>query len=655
MGLAFRHLSRQTWALAVAAALLATLAAEGLYRSGVAQRLEFLYSDAWHRLAGERAAPRHTALVMIDDPSLNARPDEPLPFWTPQFATALATLKAAGVRLVAIDFIFSGSPERWLAKLGLRVGEASRDYDRAFREQLNRGGVALAAYRIGDGQSAADFVLPSPDYLLALPNMDMAAGIGLANLRDDADGTVRRFAVVEPVSAYAQQEGLPRLPFGVLAAALATGQDPRAAQLAFGARRFAPGEPLPIAFAGPPGTFAPVSFAALLRPDALQLPEVRALAGKVVVIGAGFAGMSDVHPTPYSTSLVSANRLMFGAEIQANLVETLLGERFFATLPAGARIALFAAVFALLALVGVRLPPAGAVALVLVAALAAAFAAWRLFLHDLLLPIAHLHVGMLVVLGGLALLRLTHEQRERALVRSLFGRYVSKQVVASLLAAPELPALGGEARQITVLFSDIRNFTSISEKLSAREVVEMLNAYFERACAALVAEGASIDKFIGDAVMAEFGAPLPQADHAARALRAAVALRDVAAGFRGWMAARFPDRGLPEFAVGVGLHTGEAVIGNIGARARMEYTAIGDTVNLASRLEGKTKETGCTILASDAVLAAAGDCAVAGAHHRLTVKGRLQPVDAYEVVDAAKAAADAAATTISAATIDDEE
>jgi class 3 adenylate cyclase/CHASE2 domain-containing sensor protein len=651
MELTFRHLSRQTWVLALAAALLATVASEALYRSGVAQRLEFLYSDAWHRLAGERQAPRHAALVMIDDPSLNARPDEPLAFWTPHFATVLATLKAVGVRVVAIDFIFSGSPERWIAKLGLRGSEASRDYDRAFRAQINRGGTVLAAFRIDDGKSADEFVLPSADYLLALPDMDMAANVGLANLRDDADGTVRRFAVIEPASAYAEKQGLPRLPFAALAAAVAAEQDPHAQQLAFAGRSFAAGETVPVAFAGPPGTFRPVSFATLLQPDALKLPEVQALAGKVVIIGAGYAGMADIHPTPYSTSLVSANRLMFGAEIQANIVETLLDGRFIGSPSPGARVALFALVFGLLALIGVRLPPWGAAALVAAAALLAALAAWLLFLRDLQFPVAHLHLGMAVVLAGLALLRLTHEERERALVRSLFGRYVSKQVVKSLLAAPDLPALGGETQEITVLFSDIRNFTSISEKLSAREVVEMLNVYFERICTALLAEGASIDKFIGDAVMAEFGTPLPQPDHAQRALRAAVAMRGVAAEFRNWMATRFPDRGLPEFAVGIGVHSGEAVVGNIGSKARMEYTAIGDTVNLASRLEGKTKEAGCVILASAATVAAAGGIAQTGACHVLTVKGRMQPVDAYEIVDVGTSAA---ATRIPMDTVQEE-
>ncbi|MDQ5882119.1 MAG: adenylate cyclase, partial [Pseudomonadota bacterium] len=172
-----------------------------------------------------------------------------------------------------------------------------------------------------------------------------------------------------------------------------------------------------------------------------------------------------------------------------------------------------------------------------------------------------------------------------------------------------------------------------SERLNAKEVVEMLNTYFERACAPMLAEGGSIDKFIGDAIMVEFGSPLPVKDHALRAARAAVALAAVAEEFAGWMQLRFPDRGLPKFAIGIGLHSGEAVIGNIGSPARMEFTAIGDTVNLASRLEGMTKPLGCTILASEATVAEAGEAIVCGRSEVIQVKGREASVKVFEILE----------------------
>ena len=632
LGKVIHQLLRQSWFLALLITLLVTGMTEGLYRWGMAERFEHLYSDVWHRLAKVRNPPAHAALVMIDDPSLNARPDEPLAFWTPHFAKALTTLRAAGVKMVAIDFIFSGSPESWIGKLGFMAQDAARDYDRPFRTEIHQGNVLLAAFRIDEGKSADDFVLPHPDYLLALPDLDMVASVGLANLRDDTDAAVRRFGLTEAAGEYVQRENMPTLAFGVLAAVRATGQDVRAASFKFGGRELPRDSELRIAYAGPGRTFAKVSFQKLLQANALKLPEVQALAGKVVVIGAAYGGMNDVHPTPYSTSVGGENELMAGPEIQANIIETLLGGRFIDAVSTPLRLGTFLLLFGLLAFVGVRVAPWRAVILVVVMVQLSAVAAYWMFKSDLLFPVGHLHLGMLVVLGSLAMMRLRREERERARVGAIFGRMVSPQVVAAMLASPELPELGGKATNITVLFTDIRNFTTISEKLTAPEVVEMLNTYFERAGKVLMAEGATIDKYIGDAIMAEFGVPLPQADHAARAVRAAVALYRVAVEFRGWMSERFAGRELPEFDIGIGLHTGEAVVGNIGSSTKMEYTAIGDTVNIASRLEGLTKATSCSILASGDTIAAAGNSVRTGARHSLQVKGRQQPVDSYEVI-----------------------
>jgi adenylate cyclase len=627
-----RHLSHKTWVLALVAALFAATVAEGLYRSGVAMRVENLYTDIWHRIAGQRYQPQHTALVMIDDPTLNQRPDEPLAFWTPHFAQAVSVLRAVGVKLVTIDFIFSGSPERWIDKLGLMNRDASRDYDQRFREEINLGGVLLAGFKVGNGDTVDDFALPSPDYLLALPDLDLVRSIGLANLNSDTDGAVRHFHLQEVDNDFARNEGLPLLTLGALAATTATGQDLRAGRWSFGGRQMTGSEMVSIAFPGPPGTFKALSFGKLLQPDAASNPEVKALAGKVVVIGAGYAGMNDVHPTPYSTSLAGANQLMSGPEIQAGIIETLLMGRFLDELPAFARVLSFCFLLAVLAMVGMRFSAWRAVVFVLLATQIAAWAAYLLFKQGILFPLAHLQLGMVLVLIAQSLLRLTREEKERERIGQMFGRYVSPHVMSAILASPTLPELGGQARNVTVLFSDIRGFTTLSEKLSAREVVELLNTYFERACAVLLTQGATIDKFIGDAIMAEFGAPLEQPDHALRAVRAAIALRAVAIDFRHWMEQRFVGRDLPEFDIGVGLHSGEAIMGNIGSSTRMEYTAIGDTVNVASRLEGMTKTVHCAILASLETVRQAGPSVKVGTRYSLAVKGRHQEVEATDIL-----------------------
>ena len=157
MGLA-RRLGHNAGIIALAAALLATTAAEGLYRSGVATRIEYLYTDLWHRLAGPREAPRHTALVMLDDPTLNERPDEPLAFWTPHFAKAVATLRQVGVKVVAIDFIFSGSPERWIEKLGLKQVSDLSALEPIIDQVIDANAAQAEQYRAGKDKLIGFFV-----------------------------------------------------------------------------------------------------------------------------------------------------------------------------------------------------------------------------------------------------------------------------------------------------------------------------------------------------------------------------------------------------------------------------------------------------------------------------------------------------------------
>jgi adenylate cyclase len=251
----------------------------------------------------------------------------------------------------------------------------------------------------------------------------------------------------------------------------------------------------------------------------------------------------------------------------------------------------------------------------------------------LLLPVAPVQGSLLLGYVGALGLRLTGEERERARLRRLFGRYVSEAVVEKLLAAGAKPDLGGEAYRVTVLFSDIRNFTTISESLAPAQVVEMLNRYFTLACEPILAAGGTVDKFVGDAIMAVFGAPASHPDHARRAVQAALGLVAVAQEFQEWMSRYFSGQELPRFKIGVGLHTGEAVVGNIGSPKRLEYTAIGDTVNTASRLEGLSKELGWTIVASRDTLNAAEPGVVVGDCRTVPVKGRKKTVEVYEILE----------------------
>ncbi|MCX8087243.1 MAG: adenylate/guanylate cyclase domain-containing protein [Rhodocyclaceae bacterium] len=612
-------LARSGW-LAFAIALVSAGLMLASLRLEWASRLEHFYLDAWHRLAGKRFEPNHAALVIVDDASLARHADTPLVFWTPLFAQAVETLRTAGARVVVLDFIFSGSPEQWLAKLGAGETAAVRQYDQPFRQMLNGGQVVLAGYLIGAGETEEDFILPSPDYLLSLPNQDLASHVGLANLTLDADSVVRHFRARFAIQPAMRAAGLPEYALASLAA--------RQAGLAG-----LPEERARIVFAGPPGSFPTVSFATLLAPNAANRPEIQALRDKVVIVGAGYAGMNDVHPTPYSNTFGAADRMMSGPEIQANIVETLLAGRVVQPLPlpAVALAALLAAWACAYVLLRFGLGW-GAGVFVLLAMLAAG-AGYGAFLVDLDVPVAQMQLSLLPALLLAGVSKFTRAEREKRHLSALFSRYVSPGVLQALLAHPDMPGLGGRRREVTVLFSDIRDFTTLSERLEPEEVVELLNEYFERACAALLAEEATIDKFIGDAVMAEFGAPLDQPDHAERAVRAALKLHATAREFSSWVERRFAGRSLPRFAIGIGIHTGPAVVGNIGSHQRMEYTAVGDTVNTASRLEGMTKSVGCPILASAATVAALPrpEAFRLGRRHVLSVKGKQGEVEVVEV------------------------
>lgn len=586
-----------------------------------ASRLENLYQDAWHRLAGKRFEPRHVALVMIDDATLARHADTPLAFWTPHFARAIETLRALGTRLIVLDFIFSGSPEQWLSKLGVTDLEKARNHDRDFRDAISRGDVILAGFMVGEGREAGDFTLPTPDLLLSLPRQDVAGHVGLANLLLDSDSVVRHYRKRLPIDEAMQSEGLPDQTLAGLAVETVApdGQ---------------PGDPIrPITYAGPPGTFPFTSFARLLEADAVANPALRALAGKIVIVGTGYAGMNDVHPTPYSNTIGASDQLMSGPEIQANIIETMMSGLEMRAAPVFVEaLVLFLCAWVCAYLV-LRHGFSVALGVYLLIVVLAAWAAYLAFMEALLVDVFQMQAFPVVALAMAGLGKLGRTERERKRLNALFGRYVSGRVMEALMASPDMPALGGARREITVLFSDIRGFTTLSELLAPEEVVELLNEYFQRVCAALLAEEATIDKFIGDAVMAEFGAPLAQPDHADRALRAAIALQRTAHEFVDWVIARFPDRQLSSFAIGIGLHTGAAVVGNIGSQWRMEYTAVGDTVNTASRLEGMTKTVGCPILVSRATYEAARqrEDKHFGAWHRLAVKGRSQEVEAVEL------------------------
>lgn len=596
--------------------LLMVIGVEMAMRADWLQGPEEVYYDLWHQLAGQQYQPRHVAIVAIDDQTLREHQDEPLVFWSPHFARAIQVLRQAGARVIGLDYLFAISPESWLRKLNLPESEKSRTFDLPFREQLAAGHVVLAGNLAADAQEPEKVRLPLPDYWGSLPGK--LEDVGLVNLYNDPDGVIRRFVPVVPVT---KDEAW--VTFAQLLAERA------------GAKADEAGQPLVrlIGFAGPPGTVPRVSFQRLLQEGAAHDPQVQGLKGKVVIIASEPSQLLDFHMTPYARSLLHFKILMMsGAEIHANIVETLLTGRFPRPVPAWLRVLLLGAVLALGTALFFILSPGRGLAALVGLGLGLIGLAYLLFRHFWIIPVACPQAGLALCYLGVLGMRLTGEERERARLRQIFGKYVSDDVVEKLVSSKKPPDLGGEALPVTVLFADIRNFTALSERLSPHEVVEILNAYFSRACEPILEEGGSVDKFIGDAIMAVFGSPVAHPDHARRAVRAAVALAAVGRDFGALVTQRFPSRDLPAFGIGIGLHTGVAVVGNIGSPRRLEFTSIGDTVNTASRLEGLTKNLGWAIVASRETVEAAGAGVVTGGREELRVKGRKEPVVVLEVM-----------------------
>ncbi|GBG14730.1 adenylate cyclase [Novimethylophilus kurashikiensis] len=340
------------------------------------------------------------------------------------------------------------------------------------------------------------------------------------------------------------------------------------------------------------------------------------LAGKIIIVGSTAPGLGDFHPTPMDARTP-------GPEIMATALANLKHQDWLRPVSN-----IWSILLATLMVFGTALGyqrgrhPSLILAIAVAITVMAVVAAYLLLDRNLQwLPFSALALGWLAQIGHGAAAYL-RERRRRKETTDLFGRFLDPNVVRQLTdlnASAE--ARVGRTQQITILFSDIRGFTTLSETHRAEEIVELLNRYFDLQVEAIFDHGGTLDKFIGDAIMAFWGAPVEMPDHAVAAVEAALVMSDRLEAFRKELA--FP------FEIGIGIHTGEAVVGFIGAKKRLDYTAIGDTVNLGSRIEGKTAGIS-RILVSESTREACGERFEFIYHGEFAVKGRSQPVKLYE-------------------------
>ena len=345
--------------------------------------------------------------------------------------------------------------------------------------------------------------------------------------------------------------------------------------------------------------------------------------GKIVLIGLTATGAEggDFRPTPLSP-------LTAGVEYHANAIDTLLHGDFLRAPPLPVTfVILLLAMSAFGAAVGATRSQLAAAGIALLAlALWAGSGYLALRAGWIVQPMAG-SIATIAAFLAITLFNFIYEQRETLQLRTTFGRYVSPQILDHVLAHPESVQLGGERRDLTILFSDIRGFTSISEAAEPEEVVEMLNEYLTRMVEILLRHGGTLDKFIGDAVMGFWNAPTPDPDHPQHAVDCAIEMIEDTKRLR----ERWSTEGKAALRIGIGINTGDAVVGNIGSERVFGYTVIGDAVNLASRLESKNKDYTTEIIISEFTLARIGDRFVTVYLDEVKVKGKANAVKIYEV------------------------
>ena len=616
--------------------------------------------------ARPESARKDIAIVEIDEPSLRSlQPNAGRWPWPRAVHSMLLDyLARAPAKVIAYDVVFSEPDSR----LGFDFGGSTMsgaESDRMLADSVKAAGNVILLADASYDAEVENLALPETGYPLDVPGVyelrgvlppikllaDAASGLGHNRFVLDPDGPLRH--LIPFVRTH--HRVVPSL--GVSAALRVAGIKPQDVRLDgtslwFGDRVM----PLswrhvraedglvsflwnPIDFRGPAllsdlksRTYPTYSFFDLLYSEeqilAKQQPKVdpAAFRDKIVFVGVTATGLFDVFETPFS------NGKMPGVQVHAAAADEILSNRFIRRDGAAVRIATVTVAALVVGLVSTMMPAwwATAVTVVLVAALS--WIATALFGGGYWLNLSQPVLASSVALFGGVAYQYFFEGREKRKMKKLFGQYVSKDVYDQLVANPSLARLGGNRREMTVLFSDIRGFTAVSEHAQPEAIVGMLNEYFTRMVEIVFAHHGTLDKFVGDMVMALFGAPLDDPRHADHAVEAALDMVDALAALN----ARWQAEGRPALDIGIGINTGPMIAGNIGSNAIMSYTVIGDAVNLGSRLESLNKQYGTRIIISEATrkqLSCACEIRPLG---DVVVKGKTEPVAIFQVVGRAR-------------------
>lgn len=529
--------------------------------------------------------------------------------WPPPratFAALVAGLERAGAARIVLDFIFL-------------------DHSAAAEQDALLGGLAAATPAVSLARMRAQPpAFWDAAFVAAYPALFNVPRTGDVDSQPDSDGVSRRSPATGTLAAAAlpsktntARDGLLRWHGGL------TQLSARDVPVLSAARFIVAGLPIVSRLADAAPDAEPTALArALATEPALAGPGFDAVRGRTVFVGANAPGTFEQKPFPIGG-------LEPGGLLHWTAWANLSAGGFIRPVPPFAALALAALSVAALAFAGGRgrgiifalLVAAGLAVVTMIAAyVALSFGAF----FPPATPVAAAFVAML----GVTVEKFWIERRRRHEVQAMFGSYIDPAVVETLVRDPNAIRLGGERREATVFFCDLAGFTDLSEQVSAEELLKLINGYLQETSDCLMEHGAYVDKYIGDAVMAVFGAPKPLADHALAACRAALAAQRILAA-RNVILARTHGRTL---GLRIGVNTGQMIVGNVGSERKKNYTVLGDPVNLASRLEGANKEFGTAIVLGETTAALVRDHLVIRPLTALRVKGKLHAVHVAELI-----------------------
>lgn len=532
-------------------------------------------------------------IVSIDDASFNDI-QEFWPWPREMHGRLLARLKSAGARLVVFDLIFS-EPSSF--------GELDDLY---FAESIRTNSpVVLGSYR-------SQQLLPEGLQITSTEPLDLfydaGSYAGDVGIYQDNDGVVRRVPADENA---------------LWAASLQLTSDESIDAQDHGNQL--------MRFIGDANSVPRVSYYRAL--DESLLPD-EVFKDKIVLVGldvfaAAELGISqdDRYMTPFS---IASAQSMAGVELHANLMIDQQEKLFVSALPASLHILLLSILVLVFSALFNNWTLKRGVFLLMLASGTLVGVHWILFvLQQLFLPLYSLLLSVLFPFMSQGALSYQRELKQRKFITNAFSKYVSTHILDELLESPEKLSLGGQRKPVTILFTDIAGFTSISEQLEVEQVAALLQDHLTRVSKIIVQHGGTLDKYIGDAIMAFWGAPIDDPNQADNALRAAIAMQKECELMRKELAAKH----LPEISMRIGIHSGEAVVGNMGSDFLFDYTCIGDSVNLAARLEGINKYYGTDIIVSDDTRQLLTEDSNLQLADRVVVKGKSKAISIFTVTD----------------------